>query len=198
MFIHTVPKIYNIIRNNWQILVNSPETSALFSEGTLLSQRRNKNLRDLLTRSTLEVETELGGTFPCGRNRCKTCDHTCQSSSIEGPDGIWKINHSFTCTSKNLVYCITCSVCGMLYIGETKRMLAERFREHRNDVLKNNRKCPVAIHFNTPGHSVDDLQISGMVECYGDKERKTTEMRMIFKLGTLDPKGINFDFSFNV
>eukprot|EP00061_Rhincodon_typus_P016303 g44444.t1 len=40
----------------------------------------------------------------------------------------------FTCTSVNLVYCIRCFRCGLLYIGETERMLGDRFVEHLHSV----------------------------------------------------------------
>ena len=36
----------------------------------------------------------------------------------------------FTCTSANVIYCITCTLCKKLYIGETGRRLGNRFREH--------------------------------------------------------------------
>ena len=52
-----------------------------------------------------------------------------------------KVTDHFTCISTNVIYCITCSLCKKVYIGETGRKLAERFREHLRDVEKNN-TCP--------------------------------------------------------
>eukprot|EP00061_Rhincodon_typus_P011131 g35927.t1 len=43
---------------------------------------------------------------------------------------MWKIAQGFTCTSSNLVYCICCSRCDPVDIGETKRRLGDRFAEH--------------------------------------------------------------------
>ena len=45
--------------------------------------------------------------------------------------------HHFTCTSSHLIYCISCSRCGMLHIGETGRNLRTRFGEHRRAVTSN-------------------------------------------------------------
>ena len=34
------------------------------------------------------------------------------------------------CRSSNLIYCITCNVCGMQYVGQTMRRLRNRFYNH--------------------------------------------------------------------
>ena len=51
----------------------------------------------------------------------------------------WKtqffIRHHFTCLSSNLIHCISCSKCGLLYIGETGRSLRTRFGEHRRSII---------------------------------------------------------------
>jgi hypothetical protein len=190
-------EVVKILKENWSILKQDPETSCLFEGGMLLSQRKNKNLKDLLVRTRLNKDSEIGGTFPCNRSRCLTCSHANKEDKVIG-ETTWYIKESFQCTTQNLVYAITCSVCGMLYIGETKRKLAERFREHRRDVVKNNRSSPVAIHFNTPNHSVDDMLVGGLVTCVSDKQRKAMEMRIIANLNTMDPNGMNFDFTYNV
>ena len=35
-------------------------------------------------------------------------------------------------------------------------------------------------------------------QCHSDADRKRTEMRLIYELGTRDPLGLNIDFSFDV
>ena len=42
-----------------------------------------------------------------------------------------QIKHHITCDSANLTYMIQCKRCKKQYIGETKRTLRERFKEHR-------------------------------------------------------------------
>ena len=60
------------------------------------------------------------------------------------------ISDNFTCTSANVIYCITCTCCNKLYIDETGRRLGDRFREHLRDVERNDKDAskPVAIHSN--------------------------------------------------
>ena len=83
----------------------------------------------------------------------------------------------------------------MLYIGETSRQLNARFGEHlRNvekkvhlqDVHKDDPDSTVSLHFNSTGHTINDNSI----------RRKTLEKRIIFKLGTLVPTGLNKQFSY--
>ena len=80
----------------------------------------------------------------------------------------------------------------MLYIGETGRVLRDRFGEHRRAVTKNNANQPVARHFNSANHSLSDMQIRALVPVSSSNDsHKSQEMHLIYKLGTLHPHGIN-------
>ena len=47
------------------------------------------------------------------------------------------------------------------------------------------------------GHSISDVQVRGVALCSGTNiRRKERETRLIFKLGTVQPKGLNINFSF--
>ena len=130
--------------------------------------------------------------------RCLTCEHPSSQDIICAPKCSFHIKNSFPCTSKNLIYCLSCLTCGKLYIGETKRMLSEHFREHLRDIKKNSNNSPVSQHFNSTNHSINDITVSVLLECSTDYHRKSTEMKLINKLGTLDPFGLNLDFSYNI
>ena len=93
--------------------------------------------------------------------------------------------------------CISCSRCGMLYIGETGRCLRTRFGEHRRAVTSNDANQPVARHFNNGSHCVSDMEIRVLCPISGSNDsRKRHEMRLISKLGTVHPLGINERFSY--
>ena len=86
-----------------------------------------------------------------------------------------------------------------LVIGESGRKLGDRFRGHLLDVKNKGSDLskPVARHFNLPGHSHEHMEICGIYLHLGNNEtRKRKEQRLIFKLGTLAPNGINERFSF--
>eukprot|EP00061_Rhincodon_typus_P001486 g14936.t1 len=97
----------------------------------------------------------------------------------------------FTCTSANVVYCIHCSQCGLLYIGETKRRLGDGFVEHIRLVRDKRQHLPVANYFNSPSHSLDDMSILGLLQCHNDSTQKLEELHLIFRLGTLQLNGLN-------
>ena len=96
--------------------------------------------------------------------------------------------------------CITCTLCKKIYIGETGRRLADRFREHLRDAEQNNTDASkqVARHFNLPNHSHHNMTICGLYLHHGNTEsRKHLEHKLIFQLGTLSPHGINERLSFH-
>ena len=115
--------------------------------------------------------------------KTKTCLFIVNTSKISGPKRSVKITDRFTCTSANVIYCITCTLCNKLYIGETGRRLGDRFREHLRDVEKNDKDAskPVARHFNLPNHSKKHMAICGLSLHLGTTEsRKNLEQKFIY------------------
>ena len=55
---------------------------------------------------------------------------------------------------------------------------------------------PVAEHFSSNGHTTSDALVRGIKLCEGNKQRKRQEMRLIFRLGKCQPRGLNADFQF--
>ena len=96
------------------------------------------------------------------------------------------------------LYCITCTLCKKLYIGETGRRLGDQFREHLNDVEKDNKNTskPVASHLNLPNYSKQHMAVCSLSQHQGSRE--TLEQKFIFQIGTVNPHSINERFSFNL
>ena len=94
----------------------------------------------------------------------------------------------------------------LVYNDSTCRQLNTRFGEHLRSVEEKKRLSPeyqddddinVAIHFNLPNHSIDDMEISALLYAPTEKlPRKTLEKKNIFELGTVTPSGLNKQFSF--
>ena len=115
------------------------------------------------------------GTFKCARVRCRTCPFISNANKISGPKR--------TVAITNLIYCITCTLCKKVYIGETGRRLGDRFREHLRDVEINDKDAskPVARHFNLPNHSQKHMAVCGLSLHLGNTEsRKNIEQKFIF------------------
>ena len=189
----------NVVLRNFKILQSDPETAPIFPNPPLVSFKRDRNLRNSLVRSSLPSNLEPG-TFNCSRKVCNTCPFISSKTHIRGPNGSYQVNDHFDCTTSNIIYCcITCTLCNKLYIGESGRKLGDCFREHLLDVKNKGSDLskPVARHFNLPGHSHEHMEICGIYLHLGNNEtRKRREQRLIFKLGTLAPNGINERFLF--
>ena len=78
-----------------------------------------------------------------------------------------------------------------MYVGETGRRFADRFREHLRDVRVSSTSSDVAVHFNSPGHDTHDLSVCCLTNVTDMRVRRLTEARLIKRLGTLHPLGLN-------
>eukprot|EP00061_Rhincodon_typus_P016632 g44946.t1 len=96
----------------------------------------------------------------------------------------------FTCTSVNVVHCICCSRCGLLYVSETKQRLGDCFVEQMHSVRHKQQHLPVMNNFNSPSHSLGDMSILGLLQCHNNATRKLEEQHLIFHLWSLQPNGL--------
>ena len=123
-----------------------------------------------------------------------------RTEKILWPKRSIKIADHFTCTSANVIYCITYTLCKKLYIGETGRSLGDRFREHLRDVERDDKNAskPVSRHFNPRNRSKQHMAVFRLFLHQGSTEcRKAVEQKVSFQFGSLNPHGINERFSFN-
>ncbi len=189
-------KMTSTIKENYKRLGRDDEVGDLFTEPPMVAFRRDRNLRDMLVHSRIKRKDEVGRTNACGRTRCKTCDHICEDEKVVGPKGVFYVKRKFNCKSAGVVYCIVCNRCGDLYVGETGRMLSERFREHRQDVIQDREGKEIASHFNRNGHCLEDMKVLCLTFESNLVLRKLTEQKIIAKLGCYLGGGLNTDFRF--
>ena len=74
-------------------------------------------------------------------NNCK--------SSVNGRNFVILTDEHLNCTSSNVVYLVTCSVCKLQYVGETGRGAGVRWAEHLAKIRKNDRSQLIYSHFNS-------------------------------------------------
>ena len=125
-----------IVNRNFSLLESDSITSNIFNDRPLFSFKRDRNLRSFLVKGVLRSANEPG-TFRCSRKVCYTCPHIVSHTFIAGPKSSLRITDHFNCTTSNVIYCIKCSRCNLLYIGETGRRFGDRIRDHLYDVRKN-------------------------------------------------------------
>ena len=72
----------------------------------------------------------------------------------------YRTQHNVSCTSNNLVYCISCIRCRKQYVGRTKNSLKQRFQGHFYQIAHDAEKTEVSRHFNRNGHhGMGDVEI---------------------------------------
>lgn len=190
--------IKNILISNFKSIVLRDEyMSTVFSESLPIAAfRKGKSLKQHLVTSSFKSATRrppanFKGTRHCKRSRCSTCPFTWETDEVIGPSNTFKLKNGFTCVSENVVYAVRCKRCTMLYVGETCRRLGDRFVEHKQSVT-NGKDCPVGEHFRQNNHSINDMQVTVLLEtCSGEKQRQFLEQRIIHFLGTARPFGMN-------
>src|SRR3984885_9104393 len=192
--IHRVKALYETV------IMGDETLKEILPSKPLAAFRRHKNLRDLLVKASVtsaeprqRVEHPQPGTIRCDAPRCLTCAHTILKARITGPRGSHAIKDQFNCKSNCVIYAITCTQCDAIYIGQTKRRLHERFREHLYGLSKEPQTA-VGEHF-TKLHSRDHMRITAIQAAPADLNRRLeAEARIIFKLGTHQGHGLNTDF----
>ena len=96
---------------------------------------------------------------------------------------------------------MSCKVCGLQYVGQTKRTIDERFKEHFRSINKAKSTDLKHVHFNSIGHhGTDDIQISVISHikehpdsARAQRARDKMEMFWYHQLGTLVPRGLNVE-----
>jgi hypothetical protein len=190
-------QVTKTLKHHYKGLQNDEDVGIAFKDQPLVAYRRDRNLKDLLVRARIPNSNKNTGSSKCNRNRCVTCPHISTDKEVIGPKGFFRINTTFTCTSAGIIYCIVCKRCGELYVGESGRKLAERFREHRRDVVNKTKDKEVSDHFNRADHDgVLDMTVLGLQYCDGLITRKLAEAKIIAKLGCVLGRGMNTDFNF--
>jgi hypothetical protein len=98
----------------------------------------------------------------CANKHCKTCDILITKnyfkSNLTNQVFYAKTGENPTCQSSNVVYGIDCTLCGLIYIRETKGSLNKRMSGHRFEINNGGQQL-LYKHFNSPDHSILSMKI---------------------------------------
>ena len=199
-------QIKQLLRKNWSILGTSDLTQSLHQSRLICGASRNPRLRDILVRSSLPLNSHFGKTGKshdiCTTPSCKYCHSLDTSGQIKSHTlkRNFPAKHSICCKSHNLLYCITCNVCGLQYVGQTKCTFHVRLYEHFKDVQNKDSTKPRGRHFTLPNHSPNVHHITSHILAFITKPSNTSaalQMRLkferewIYRLRTNLPHGLN-------
>jgi hypothetical protein len=99
----------------------------------------------------------------CNRKECRYCPLlnktgkiTCHVTGLEH-----NCMKNISCRSSNLIYAISCTRCGIQYVGQTMLRLKDRFVHHFRDITISDQEKTVSKHFSQGSHcGIDDVNIS--------------------------------------
>ena len=146
------------------------------------------------------TNSERGHSF-CNRNLCRDCPKLNKTGSLYclNTDSTYRCMKNISCRSSNLIYCVTCKICKMQYVGQTMLRIKDRFVAHFHDVMPNDQNKALGRHFSRRDHNgIKDMEIS-VVEFIkkpprspeAAKIRDRVEKRWIHLLRCPAPMGLN-------
>ncbi|XP_036397443.1 nuclear GTPase SLIP-GC-like isoform X1 [Megalops cyprinoides] len=135
---------------------------------------------------------QYGGTYACPSNRCNCCQHmrkNIDQFQCTFTKKSYKITSFLTCKTSSLIYIIECNKCQVQYVGKTSSSLQTRFRSHKASIVKKQFRT-IPLHFNSAGHSLDDLAIFPIEQVIDRKKLAGREVYWIGELQTIE-HGLN-------
>lgn len=150
-----------------------------------------------LERASEEDQTNC--SFRCKQGRCKCCDtinHGATHFQSAYSKESFPIKFHLTCQSQFVIYLIEC-VCGQQYIGRTIQKLHLRLNKHRSNIKKGFIQHGVSRHIHNLHPGIENpIKITPIDHIPSEipnrfERLKNKETFWIYKLQTLNPKGLN-------
>ena len=148
------PHVYGYLLNAFNSLTATKKFSEIFKDSKLIkSVRQPPNLGRLLQKHDIYIDHTPNGSTKCNKSNCGTCpylletDHVMFKNVETSVETNFKLLRPFGCTSKNVIYKITCKQCQEFYIGQTVH-LRNRMTKHKYDLrnVEYIRNMKVHIH----------------------------------------------------
>ena len=192
------------LAKRWRVAI---EKNGMFNGHRLITAyKTGLNLRKILVRSLLtqpirenrrvvQAQPTAPGTTRCANARCRVCSYITPCTFIRSHTNCHSFNTigNINCKSSNIIYLISCKFCNQQYVGETSRPLAERVNTHLS-CIRTGKDTPVALHFNSTGHSLSHVTFTGIEKLNRNSNSSTRKMKESTwqnLLQTAYPLGIN-------
>ena len=93
-----------------------------------------------------------------------------------------RTNENLNCKSTNVIYLITCKLCGLQYVGKTQRSFEIRTREHLDKIRKQDKSQHIYAHFQSDRNHIDTpieelIEIQIIEKVYSEDTITTDKMR---------------------
>ena len=131
---------------------------------------------------------------------CLTCNNLSSTDTFKSTNTgeEFKINHEFNCNSKNVIYLLSCKVCGIQYVGQTR----DRFRLRWNNYKSEARRMQLGgqvqqkelhSHFLMEDHDFEEDCSISIIDKTDPQNPTKREQYWITRLKTLSPIGLNIE-----
>ena len=164
---------------------------AIKPEDIEITYNKSPSIRDMVVKSSLEKQPTTNLCQPCYKPRCKTCQQISTTQTITNQSNhSYRIRGNFNCQSTNIIYVLSCLICGTQYVGESSNTMNTRCRGHIS-TIKTSKDHPVAVHYRSYNHTTEDFNVT-IIDKEADKNRHLRlEESWIMLLDTLSPKDLN-------
>ena len=115
------------------LLTPDNEHNKVYRDVPIIGFRRAKSLKDILVRAKIPQIKNKGWCGPCKGPGCEICKHTVPTRNFTSSTTrcTYEIRpENLNCTSKNVVYLISCKTCHEQYTGSSEEFRA-RFNNYR-------------------------------------------------------------------
>lgn len=173
----------NKLKTNYKTIMENPKV--LENYRVISAYKKNKNLKDLLVRAKLPPLQTI-------HRKHLEFFHRLKYIRNQHDKTIFEIPQTFTPQTKNVIYVISCSRCGIQYIGETKNSIATRMWQHKYNI-KNKKEIDTLLVKHFILHGLQAVKIAGIQSnsTWTANERKKKERQWIYLLKTKGPFGLN-------
>ena len=195
-----------ILNQSWGVVTNLPDLADKFDGGPLSSYTVAKSVSKMVVRAKLKCVpnppdiglNESHICFPtnntiCNHPQCECCKLIKNVSHIHSTAShqTYPIEGTYTCKSMEVIYIITCSQCGIQYVGETGTTVGRRMRAHRNKLEGGDNK-PIYRHYRKKSHNFHEASLTIVQQVANFHERRRCETLWIKRMKSLLPLGLNY------
>ena len=132
-------KLSGVLKELNCILQGDEQHRKVFSDTPLVGFSNGKSLKNILVRAVLPKQNSRSsnqwGSQKCGKPRCEVCKNvvsTKEFSSKTTGENFTIQKGPINCDTRNVVYLVTCKVCGIQNVGSTKDRYRERFNNYKS------------------------------------------------------------------
>ena len=191
--------LQNTLRSQYNKIIKLyPNLQKVFPTHPMVAYKKNKSLKEIITKARYgripNISTPL-----IKPNKSHIEKNMSKAKEIVNIKSGKKARISGgSATDKNVIYAAICKCDNLMYIGQTKTPLNERFNRHRSDILHYPYRCELDKHFHLSKNCrFEDLEIFILEkDVTGSRHfREIQEDKWILRLDSLKPNGINAHLS---